>query len=284
MRKVELMMKEADRTRTACRLVTTEETEGLDLQCAAMLLPLLMPLLLLPLLCTAQRPHLQDNGTAAELAEKLAARAGLVSWGQVGLLSGVFSMAYLPPGHRRRPGLDELRRLHGRLGRAEFQRLKGRAEASLARHRRWPGFSQEILRSRRPRSLLDTCNDPFAVFQWHLRARTPSEFDVNVTGVWQEGNLGEGVTVCLLDDGLDYSNPDLTDAYNAKGSYDFNENDYDPCPAPAQVSMLKILDGTVIDSMEAMAYNYQHRHQLHLLVSWGRRTAGTSSTGRHVLG
>uniref|UniRef100_A0A1I8ILW8 P/Homo B domain-containing protein n=2 Tax=Macrostomum lignano TaxID=282301 RepID=A0A1I8ILW8_9PLAT len=147
------------------------------------------------------------------------------------------------------------------------------------------------------------------------RARTPSEFDVNVTGVWQEGNLGEGVTVCLLDDGLDYSNPDLTDAYNAKGSYDFNENDYDPMPstssaanhhgtrcagevaakannfycglgvAPgARVSMLKILDGTVIDSMEAMAYNYQHHGNYIYSSSWGPPDSGNFIDGPHVLG
>uniref|UniRef100_A0A1I8IY43 Peptidase_S8 domain-containing protein n=1 Tax=Macrostomum lignano TaxID=282301 RepID=A0A1I8IY43_9PLAT len=134
-------------------------------------------------------------------------------------------------------------------------------------------------------------------------ARTPSEFDVNVTGVWQEGNLGEGVTVCLLDDGLDYSNPDLTDAYNAKGSYDFNENDYDPMPSTssgcgqgeqfllrpgrgpgAQVSMLKILDGTVIDSMEAMAYNYQHHGNYIYSSSWGPPDNGNFIDGPHVLG
>uniref|UniRef100_A0A1I8FN61 Peptidase_S8 domain-containing protein n=1 Tax=Macrostomum lignano TaxID=282301 RepID=A0A1I8FN61_9PLAT len=171
--------------------------------------------------------------------------------------------------------------------------------------------------SRRPRSSAGTRAMRVPVFSvapvvglrlWREgRARTPSEFDVNVTGVWQEGNLGEGVTVCLLDDGLDYSNPDLTDAYNAKGSYDFNENDYDPMPqhqlsgargcgqgeqfllrpgvAPgARVSMLKILDGTVIDSMEAMAYNYQHTATYIYSSSWGPPDSGNFIDGPHVLG
>ena len=33
--------------------------------------------------------------------------------------------------------------------------------------------------------------------------------DVNVTGVWDHGITGKGVTVAVVDDGLEWNNPDL---------------------------------------------------------------------------
>jgi kexin len=38
------------------------------------------------------------------------------------------------------------------------------------------------------------------------------------------------VTVCFIDDGLDYTHPDLKDAFYAKGSYDFNDHVALPTP------------------------------------------------------
>jgi len=52
-------------------------------------------------------------------------------------------------------------------------------------------------------------------------------------GIWHIGcpdvhpsNLGGGVSVCIIDTGIDYTHPDISDNY--KGGYDFVHNDDDP--------------------------------------------------------
>jgi len=44
--------------------------------------------------------------------------------------------------------------------------------------------------------------------------------------VWEYGNKGTGVNVCVIDTGIDYTHPDLDDNY--RGGYDFVNNDADP--------------------------------------------------------
>ncbi len=39
------------------------------------------------------------------------------------------------------------------------------------------------------------------------------------------------MTIGVVDDGLEYTHPDLMDAYISTGSYDFNDNDPDPFPS-----------------------------------------------------
>lgn len=54
--------------------------------------------------------------------------------------------------------------------------------------------------------------------------------DMNVTGAWAQGYSGKGVSVTFLDDGLEYTHPDLKDNYDHQASYDINANDNDPIP------------------------------------------------------
>ena len=56
------------------------------------------------------------------------------------------------------------------------------------------------------------------------------QYDINVVGVWESGITGRGVTVCVIDDGLEWQHPDLRDNYNPAGSYDINSDDSDPSP------------------------------------------------------
>lgn len=47
--------------------------------------------------------------------------------------------------------------------------------------------------------------------------------DINVTGVWKQGISGKGVTVVIVDDGLDYNSTDL--AANFVSFTLYNNND-----------------------------------------------------------
>lgn len=53
---------------------------------------------------------------------------------------------------------------------------------------------------------------------------------LNVTGVWELGVTGHNVTVAVVDDGLEWDNPDLKANYNSEGSIDLNDHDNDPMP------------------------------------------------------
>jgi subtilisin family serine protease len=78
-----------------------------------------------------------------------------------------------------------------------------------------------------------TPNDPLFADQWHLQntgqtGGTPGA-DANVIPAWQKAT-GEGVTIGIVDDGLQSDHPDLADKYQAELSYDFVDDDPDPSP------------------------------------------------------
>lgn len=69
--------------------------------------------------------------------------------------------------------------------------------------------------------------------QWHLDNRgqsggTPGE-DARVTTPW-DSVRGRGVTVAVVDDGVEGSHPDLRPNFRRDLSFDFNDNDFDPTP------------------------------------------------------
>lgn len=80
--------------------------------------------------------------------------------------------------------------------------------------------------------------------------------DINVTGVWERNVTGQGVTVVVVDDGVEHTHQDIQSNYvslrrgklpspsqsrfltpppppqSPEGSYDLNSNDPDPMPHP----------------------------------------------------
>lgn len=72
-------------------------------------------------------------------------------------------------------------------------------------------------------------NDPLLDEQWHV---TPSgsEPDIKVQAAWDRGLTGAGVTIGIVDLGLQWDHPDLVENYNAAASYDFVDRDSDPRP------------------------------------------------------
>lgn len=51
--------------------------------------------------------------------------------------------------------------------------------------------------------------------------------DINVIGVWSRNIIGDGVTVVVVDDGVEWINFDFRDNYNSVGSWDLNLDDFD---------------------------------------------------------
>ena len=71
-------------------------------------------------------------------------------------------------------------------------------------------------------------NDPLYACQWHLESSDYTSIDVE--SAWAEGVKGEGVTVAVVDDGMDPAHVDLRDNVSAALSYDYTESGgiYDP--------------------------------------------------------
>ena len=142
-----------------------------------------------------------------------------------------------------------------------------------------------------------TIQDPIFTEQWHLFNTVELGHDINVTGVWLEGNTGKNATVAIVDDGLDMYSDDLSDNYFAEGSYDFNDHTDEPKPRLAEdhhgtrcagevaavknnvcgvgvaydskVAGLRILSKQISDEDEAVAINYQMQKNQIYSCSWG---------------
>lgn len=71
-------------------------------------------------------------------------------------------------------------------------------------------------------------NDPSYPRQWHLHGPSKSNIKANVG--WENQRTGKGVTVAIVDDGLQWSHPDLSPNYRSDLAIDVNEGDNDPNP------------------------------------------------------
>ena len=64
-------------------------------------------------------------------------------------------------------------------------------------------------------------DDSLYACQWHLDQ--PSGEDINVKPVWDEGLMGEGVNVVVVDDGMDWTHEDLVDNVDASLHHDYTD-------------------------------------------------------------
>jgi subtilisin-like proprotein convertase family protein/REP element-mobilizing transposase RayT len=78
-------------------------------------------------------------------------------------------------------------------------------------------FEQQVARQQNKRVI----TDPVYLDQWHLAS-------ANVEPAWNAGFTGTGVTIAVVDDGLQHTHPDLSAQYVPALSYDFNDGDSDP--------------------------------------------------------
>lgn len=93
---------------------------------------------------------------------------------------------------------------------------------SSSPHVAW--FEKQVAKLRLKRTSI---TDPAYPNQWHLH--NSNNVDVNVNPAWDMGYTGRGVTIGVVDDGLQRDHPDIAH-FNAEGSYDFNQGDSDPTP------------------------------------------------------
>ncbi|KAI9355146.1 peptidase S8/S53 domain-containing protein [Zopfochytrium polystomum] len=151
--------------------------------------------------------------------------------------------------------------------------------------------------------------DPLFPKQWHLINQVPDERgnDINVTGIWEQGIFGENVTVCFVDDGIDYTNDDIKLNFYEGGSYDYNDHVKLPTPRTpedrhgtrcagevaavkndvcgigiafkARVSGVRILSGPLTEADEAAAINYDMQNNHIYSCSWGPADNGMAMEG-----
>ncbi|XP_062816987.1 proprotein convertase subtilisin/kexin type 7 [Anolis carolinensis] len=232
-------------------------------------------------------------------AERLAAEAGLASLGRVGQLRGHYLLGCRPGGAG--PGRDP-------------EAARRAVEAALARHGgvRWHAEQRPLKRSKRGLAF----NDPKFPQQWHLNNRKSPGMDINVTGVWERNVTGHGVTVVVVDDGVEHTIKDIQPNYSPEGSYDLNSDDPDPMPHPdeengnhhgtrcageiaavsnnsfcavgvaygSRIAGIRVLDGPLTDSMEAVAFNKHYQINDIYSCSWGPDDDGKTVDGPHQLG
>ncbi|XP_073718727.1 proprotein convertase subtilisin/kexin type 7 isoform X2 [Misgurnus anguillicaudatus] len=228
------------------------------------------------------------------LAQTVADDVGLENHGQIGQLEGHYLLCQGP---------------------GDSEDMDSRStEAALDKNAHVVWHSQEHILRRSKRSV--TFNDPKYPIQWHLHNDEKHGMDINVTGVWERNITGVGVTVVVVDDGVQHNLVDIQPNYSPEGSYDLNSNDPDPMPHPdghsdnhhgtrcageiaavsnngfcavgvaygGKVAGIRVLDGPLTDSMEAVAFNKHYQINDIYSCSWGPDDDGRTVDGPHPLG
>ncbi|KAM3922643.1 proprotein convertase subtilisin/kexin type 7 [Leptodactylus fuscus] len=240
----------------------------------------------------------QGSGRREELdalAEQLSHAVGLENRGVIGELKDHYLFAHVG---------------HGQ----SMENARRRVHEIFAQHDSVRWFSEQKLLKRSKRSL--HFNDPKYPQQWHLNNSASPGMDINVTGVWERNVTGRGVTVVVVDDGVQHTLRDIEPNYSPEGSYDLNSNDPDPMPHPdgfgdnhhgtrcageiaavpnnsfcavgvaygSRIAGIRVLDGPLTDSMEAIAFNKHYQINDIYSCSWGPDDDGKTVDGPHQLG
>ena len=156
-------------------------------------------------------------------------------------------------------------------------------------------------------------NDELWDHQWYLhdtRYLTDNlpDISLHVEPVWRKGVTGSGVRVVVIDDGIDHTHPDLSHNYAEDLSHDFNGGDDDPSPADltnshgtrcageiammannhlcgvgvaynATIGGIRMLDGKISDTIEALALSFALDKVDIFSSSWGPNDDGATVEG-----
>lgn len=141
---------------------------------------------------------------------------------------------------------------------------------------------------------------------------------MRIQNAWDLGYSGNGVTISVLDDGLERNHPDLIKNFSWHASKDLNENDFDPLPNyntgfnqhknnhgtrcagliaarknnkncivgvahNAKIGGIRMLDGLINDVTEAEAFNFNNQNVDIYSASWGPNDDGATIDGPRTL-
>uniref|UniRef100_A0A8C6T8S1 Proprotein convertase subtilisin/kexin type 7 n=1 Tax=Neogobius melanostomus TaxID=47308 RepID=A0A8C6T8S1_9GOBI len=239
----------------------------------------------------------QNGDSNSEDLGLIADKVPFRNQGQIGQLAGHFLLCSLRPGS----GVG-------------FWRKSAEPGDVLAAHPHVLWYSKDRVLIRSKRSV--AFNDPRYPEQWHLHNDVNRGMDINVTGLWERNITGRGVTVVVVDDGVEHTHQDIQPNYSPEGSYDLNSNDPDPMPHPdahsdnhhgtrcageiaavpnnsfcavgvaygSKVAGIRVLDGPLTDSLEAIAFNKHYQVNDIYSCSWGPDDDGHTVDGPHPLG
>jgi subtilisin-like proprotein convertase family protein len=158
-------------------------------------------------------------------------------------------------------------------------------------------------------------DDPLFPQQWYLHNTLPDGnhpgADADVISAWDKFQ-GAGVSVAVVDNGVQYTHPDLAPNYDASNSFDFNDNDPDPMNADGSgdrhgtavagilaargnngmgisgvapqvtFSAIRLTDTSTTDEQEAAALSFHARTSNPIDIynnSWGPDDTGESLDG-----
>ncbi|NXQ36283.1 PCSK4 convertase, partial [Alaudala cheleensis] len=200
---------------------------------------------------------------------------------------------------------------------------RGTRRRALCRHWGWHmrlsrdpqvlWFEQQTVKRRSKRGPGVVPTDPWFPKQWYMNNDVHP--DLNILTAWSRGYTGLGVVLTVLDDGLEKDHPDLAANYDPLASYDFNSNDPDPQPRysdrdqnwhgtrcagevaavanngicgagvayNAKIGGVRMLDGSIMDIVEAQALSLQPQYIHIYSASWGPEDDGRTVDGPGVL-
>ncbi|CAL8105115.1 unnamed protein product [Calicophoron daubneyi] len=180
----------------------------------------------------------------------------------------------------------------------------------------WAQKQVPLVRAKRSTSSEFHWNDPLYPEMWYIhRASQGQGYDMNVLEAWGLGYTGKGVVVTIMDDGIDYTHPDLVANYDPWASYDMNDNDRDPMPNlknpdnnrhgtrcagqiaaqgnnsvcvvgiayNAKIGGIRMLDGYITDRVEAQTLKFNQSYIDIYSGSWGPEDTGKLYEGPGAL-
>ncbi|KAL7667654.1 hypothetical protein ACOME3_010536 [Neoechinorhynchus agilis] len=154
-------------------------------------------------------------------------------------------------------------------------------------------------------------DDPKWAKMWYMNSEYVTGSDMSIEKAWTRGLTGRGVTVAILDDGIELTHPDLQMNYEPFASFDLNDNDYDPTPRydrlgenkhgtrcagqvaaeagnnecivgvayNSRIGGIRMLDGDVTDLIEAKALSFRSNLIDIYSASWGPDDNGRTVDG-----
>ncbi|NXK70130.1 PCSK4 convertase, partial [Sylvietta virens] len=200
---------------------------------------------------------------------------------------------------------------------------RGTRRRALSRHWGWHmrltrdpqvlWFEQQTVKRRSKRGAGVVPTDPWFPKQWYMN--NDVQPDLNILTAWSRGYTGLGVVLTVLDDGLEKDHPDLAANYDPLASFDFNSNDPDPQPRygdedknwhgtrcagevaaaanngicgagvayNARIGGVRMLDGSIMDIVEAQALSLQPQYIHIYSASWGPEDDGRTVDGPGIL-